>query len=413
MEESPLESINIHPFLEAAWNIAGLLKAHATYTRSGRLAWYHPPRPTASIPSTLLGPQLYHGSLGIALFLAAAGRIFDDGELRDLCLETVSPLRREIREIVGDPIRSRRVEHPLGALVGLGSILYGLLHIGDALGDSTVLDDAHAVSALITSDRISAEENWDVMGGLAGALLALLALHRRRPGENLNGWTALKLASECGRCFIAGAQRRPEGWPDFCGHPGPNGYCHGVSGIATALLGLFQETGTPDLLKVARQAFAYERALYVPAVKNWILSSCKGAGFANSWCKGAPGIAISRLSALGIFEDHLVGSEVETALATTGDMPLSETDDLCCGNAGRLDILIYASERLEDPALLRSALNLGSQFLVRARREGGYALKLARVGILDLRLFPGLAGIGYAFLRLATKRVIPCVLALQ
>lgn len=408
-----LTDIEVRPFWEAARSIADLLQENAPpSTPRGRLSWCHPPQPRASVPATPLGPQLYHGSLGIAFFLATASQLFGDRRLRSLCLETISPLRREIREIVGDPIRSRRVEHPLGAFVGLGSILYGLVRIGEALGDSTILDDAHVISTLITPDRISAEESWDVMAGLAGAVLTLLALHHRRPEENLNGWTALELASECGRRIIEG---RPhlENWPDFCRRAGPNGYCHGVSGIATALLRLFRETQSPDLLSATRQLFAYERALYVPAAKNWILSSDNAGDLANSWCKGAPGIVISRLSARGICEDTLVSSEVAAALATTGDRPLSETDDLCCGNAGRLDILIYAYEYLEDPALLKSALNLGSRVLFRAWSKGEYALKLARVGILDLRLFPGLAGIGYAFLRLATRQVIPCMLALQ
>jgi lantibiotic modifying enzyme len=340
--------------------------------------------------------------MGISLFLAAAGNILDEEVLSILARHALEPLRREIRDIVSHPALSGAVSHPIGGLTGLGSLVYGLTRIGDFLGDPELLDDAHAVTDWITEERIAGDEQLDVMMGAAGTLLALLALAERRPGANANGSTPLELALACARRL---ASER--------GRPLPSGFCHGSAGISSALLRLYGQTGQAWLQEAAGELLAAERALWVPAARNWKMSAEGEPRLFNSWCKGAPGIVLGRLSLLGLSADPLVEEEIAAGLQTTARGPLSATDDLCCGNAGRVDVLVEAHRRLGDPDFLAAARQLADALLERARRQGFYSIRLRGEIVLDARFFPGLAGLGYSLLRLIAAERLPCVAAMM
>jgi lantibiotic modifying enzyme len=311
-------------------------------------------------------------------------------------------LRREIRDIAAHPALASAVKHPIGGLTGLGSLVYGLTRIGDLLGDPGLLDDAQAVTGWITEERIAEDDQLDVMMGAAGTLLALLAFAERRPDAKGNGSTPLELALACARRL---ASER--------GRPLPSGFCHGSAGISSALSRLYAQTGKAWLQEAAEELLADERALWMPAARNWKMSAQGEPRLFNSWCKGAPGIVLGRLSLLDLSADPLVAEEISAGLHTTARGPLSATDDLCCGNAGRVDVLVEAHRRLGDPDLLESARELADALLERARRQGFYSIRLRGEIVLDARFFPGLAGLGYSLLRLIAAERLPCVAAMM
>jgi lantibiotic modifying enzyme len=388
---------------EAVAQIAGVLRDHARTARDGAVYWCHPARSTDRAQTAPLGPHLFAGTLGCALFLAALART-SRSHHRELALQALAPLRREIHSVVGDPERARRLQQPLGGLAGLGSLVYGLIRIGDLLEDPSLSADAHLASALLTLERIHSEESVDVMTGSAGALLALLALDRRRPEANLQGATPLALASVCARHILrrhpllrAGARDGEPVLPPFW-----RGFCHGTSGVCTALLRLYARTGEPELWSAVQRIFARERQDDLEAT----------AEAPNSWCKGAPGIALARIEALELSADPRLRQEAESALAATGAPELADSDDLCCGNAGRLDALVQASRKREEPARRIEAGVLASRVLERAGSDGRFAQRLAPEYGLDVRFFPGLAGIGYALLRLLSPE-LPSPLAME
>jgi lantibiotic modifying enzyme len=377
---------------EAVAQIVEVLRDHARTARDGAVYWCHPARSTDRAQAAPLGPHLFAGTLGCAWFLAALARTSERNDHRELALRALAPLRREIHSVVGDPERARRLQQPLGGLAGLGSLVYGLVRIGDLLEDPSLSADAHLASALLTLDRIHSEESLDVMTGSAGALLALLALDPRRPEANLQGATPLALASACARHILrrhpllrAGAGDGEPVLPPFW-----RGFCHGTSGVCTALLRLYARTGEPELWSAVQKIFARERQDDREAT----------AEPPNSWCKGAPGIALARIEALELSADPRLRQEAESALAATGAPALADSDDVCCGNAGRLDALVQASRKSSEPAHRRQACELAGRVLERARRHGRYAQRLDPEVGLDLRFFPGLAGIGYSLLRL-------------
>ena len=413
----PLRAVRSNPHLEAVQGIADTLRGHASHARDGNIYWRHPVDPVGPpIRPAPLGPHLYPGTVGIAFFLAAAARVLAEDGLRALSLQAILPLRREIREIARDPVRTKDIRHPIGGLTGLGSLVYALTRIGDLLEDCSLFEDAQAAAALITPDRIAADCSLDVMLGSAGAILGLLALDERLPGENLNRVTPLELAVQCARHLVAkrySSHRFATLWLTPAGDSVPSGFCHGVAGIASALARLAERVHQPELREIAEQSLEYERALYVPAQRTWKITEAGEPRIVNSWCKGAPGIALGRLCMRKVCSDPLLDEEISNALETTGALPLSETDDLCCGNAGRVDVLVQAYRESGDPVRLKAARRLADGFLKRARRNGCYSLQLHGEIVLDPRLFSGLAGIGYSLLRLSATDLVPCVLAME
>lgn len=401
-------------FRRAAEEIAAAIRDHARRARDGNLYWCHPGEPIAGLRPTPLGAHLFSGSLGVALFLATYSWIAEDEDFGSLALKSLVPLRREIHELVGDPEKARGLRHSIGGLSGIGSLVYGLVRIGEALGDSSVVDDGQAAATLLNADRIAADDKLDVMSGSAGAILALLALDRRRPGKTLNGLTPLEMAVLCAD-HLMGSRARYQGFEPvwlYSDEPGPVGFCHGTAGIATALVRLGTRIGDPRLLDAAERSLAYERSLFVPSAGNW-QTSAGATRLNNSWCKGAPGLALSRISMLGLLDDPLLATELCVALATTGEPNLSTADDLCCGNCGRVDVLLQAARTLGDPDALASASLLAAGMLARARGNGFYSMIFRGEVILDLRFFSGLAGIGYTMLRLLATDRIECVPAME
>jgi type 2 lantibiotic biosynthesis protein LanM len=401
-------------FFHAAAEIAGQLVTRQCRARDGSLYWSGPGLRAGEVATLPLGPYLYPGTTGVALFLAAMERTSGGGEYRDLCLQALAPLRREIPEAVGNPARAQAAVH-LGGMSGLGSLVYALLKIGILLGEPALIRDAQDLSGLITPGRILEDESLDVMFGAAGALLALLALDREAPGPNAQGSTPLDLAAACGarllnerahqtggfRVWCLGSVQRPLG-----------GFAHGESGIACALLRLFGRTGDPELLAAAREGIAHERTLYTRDGQEWRLSWRPGTRFARSWCNGVPGIALGRLEMLDFESDPEALREIREALEITRSPELDDDDLLCCGNMGRVDVLLQAARKLHDESLDAGARALAGRVLERAEERGGFGLMASTRHLFDPRLFLGVSGIGYALLRLADPG-LPCVLALD
>ena len=123
----------------------------------------------------VLGPDLYNGACGIALFLAAHAAVKGGRHRRELALAAVSQLRKNSEEpqcgahgaVAGHWRRHR---------LGLDRLCVG--RDVEAARDDDLLDDAHRAAELFSDDLIAADKQLDVIGGSAGAILGLLRLHR-------------------------------------------------------------------------------------------------------------------------------------------------------------------------------------------------------------------------------------------
>ena len=96
----------------------------------------------------------------------------------------------------------------------------------------------------------------------------------------------------------------------------------------------------------------------------------------NTWCHGAPGIALGRVGTLDMLDDGRVRAEIEYALDTTLDMGLTPIDHLCCGNFGRAEILLTVGRMMARPGLVEAARVRVAMATRRAATTGWFGLRL-------------------------------------
>jgi lantibiotic modifying enzyme len=392
--------------------------SQARRTPKGDLIWLHPSSSrnpgNAPVP---LGPPLYGGVTGVALFLAALQHVTGDDGQRELILQALEPVRRPFLQLAGDPEAARQVPLNLGGLVGLGGYVYGFLLIGRWLDAPELWEEAASIAALVTPERIAADEGLDVLGGCAGAILSLLALDRALQGASPEGVAPLERAVACGEHLLErriSADGQPRAWP-VNGQPPGCGFAHGATGIAYALLRLFERTGETRFRDAAEEGLAFERLFYDPKKGNWrIPGAPEPSSFLASYCHGAPGIALGRLGMLSLFNGPEDLRELRGALVATARSHEAATDFLCCGDMGKADILLNAHEILGEEPLLGAAERIAARVVARSRDAGGsYRCFPPGDERFSPSLFRGTAGIGYALLRLARPSSLPCVLALE
>jgi type 2 lantibiotic biosynthesis protein LanM len=358
----------------------------------------------------------YQGACGITLFLAALQKVTGENTFGDLIISALQPLCRNLKEASSSLAFSAQGEWKIGGTSGLGAYMYALSRIGVWLEVPELLDAAGHAALLLTEQRIEADQSFDIIGGSAGALLGLLSLYSYVRKDEL-----LQRAVWCGHHLLAHRVPTASGrraWPAFQSHP-LTGFSHGAAGIAYALLRLAEATGDQIWKEAAEEALEFEQALFLPEVGNWpdlrALSEQTGEHASHTamtaWCHGAAGIGLARLGGLSVLDTPQIRADLAVALQTTQKTGLQEVDSLCCGNGGRIEFLVAASQRLKQPHLLEVARQWSSVLVRRSEQRGGFRLlaKLPRQAYHP-GLFQGMAGIGYQLLRVAFPDQVPSVL---
>ena len=347
-----------------------------------------------------LGPDLYDGLPGVILFLAYLAEVTREDRYLRLAMSAWNTLRWQVQQ--------NQALRIIGAFTGWGGVLYTLAHLGRLWADASLWDQAESLAQSIP-DLAARDQQYDVVGGAAGCLLALAALYRVRPSK-----TVLEAARACGDRLLATARPQKDGIGWICDQIAPvplTGFAHGNAGIAAALLELTRLTSDSRYEDAARAALRYEHALFSRAQNNWPdLREIRISDFAAAWCHGAPGIALSRLRSLPLLDDAETREEIRVALETTLRLGFGTNHTLCHGDLGNLEILHYAAQVLGDPGWLAQSRQIGAEIVATARQTGwicGNAAKLESPGLMT-----GLAGIGYALLRLAEPSRVPSLLPL-
>ena len=408
-------SLDRNATIAAAAAIANQIRAAAILGADGGATWFSLSFDPASERTNLLpmSDNLYDGRAGVALFLAAMEHVTGGPEYRDLALAAMLPLRKALQE----PISPNSGLSTLGGAVGLGSQLYALVRIAVWLGDVELLCCASKIADWFTPQRIARDNALDIIGGVAGGILGLLAL-----SDTGSKGHALEAAVKCGDHLLEKRNTTDTGhraWQISWTSRPLTGFSHGAAGIAYALLRLSQATGEARFRDAAEEGIAYETAVYSATAKNWPdfrdhALSQQGDQFMVAWCHGAPGIGLARLGGLPEFDTRVVRQDIANAVETTLAAPDRGLDHICCGNLGRVDFLVECSRRLSRPDLLDEARRRASQIVRRAERTGTYRLHAHVQGMTDSpSLFQGTAGIGYELLRLAEPDRVPSVLLWQ
>ncbi|GAA1274278.1 lanthionine synthetase [Planotetraspora silvatica] len=367
-----------------------------------------------------LGTDLYNGIPGVAVFLVQAAAVTGDDRYADLARRAMTPLPQIVDSLV-DPAPGS-LTPTCGAFFGHSGLAYSLTHLSGALGDPALRDMIEPlVNALAAS--IPADETLDVVGGAAGALAALLAVH-----ESTGLPVALRLAGACGDRLVetAGPQEQGVAWPGTArGGPPLSGFSHGTAGIGWALARLAAVAGDSAAqaryAATAHAAFAYERGQYDSRIGNWPdHRSLPGRptrddglpDHMQAWCHGAPGIGLARADVLrrGAAGAEALNGDLDLALASFLAGPVADNGhSLCHGELGNLE-------------LLTTAIDAGRTHLTEARdRRLGVVLDQLDAGprcgtpggVPTPSLMCGLAGIGHGLLRHTFPDRVPSLLLLQ
>jgi type 2 lantibiotic biosynthesis protein LanM len=358
-----------------------------------------------------LGIDLYDGIPGVALFLAYLGVVTQEGHYTALAQAASQTLRRQIE-------RNPAGVTTIGGFVGWGGVIYTLTHLAALWDQPGLLAEAEAIVDRLP-DLVEQDKQLDIISGGAGCIGSLISLYQYTKSDRI-----LAAAIQCGNWLIACAQQMEHGigWiPPGTGTKPLTGFSHGAAGIAWALLELAEVTGEERFRTAARAAIDYERSLFSPKAGNWPdlrdLDTSLGQAangedsFMVAWCHGAPGIGLARLQALPYLEDVTIRKEIYTALNTTLAQGFGHNHSLCHGDLGNLELLLRASETLDDPQWCAQVNRLAAIILESIGRDGWRCAN--PLGVESPGLMTGLAGIGHELLRVAEPKCVPSVLLLE
>jgi lantibiotic biosynthesis protein len=337
-------------FAELALRLGHQIAASAIWS-DGRCTWIgalarDETRISGRAELATLGPDLYGGTAGVALFLAEASvRLDDDRLLRTargaiwLALHHADRIDPRIRD---------------GLYSGTIGVAYAAARVAGLLGAEDVHTAARALLAAWRRDGARSPSS-DLMTGCSGAVLGLVAISPLLAEPWL-----VDSAVELGDDLIARAEVGAEGWSwadpkqrsiyNLCG------YAHGAAGIAHSLAELGAVTGEDRFRKAAIRAFDYERSWFEPRTGCWpdLRDVARRAGrdapmpVSDSWCNGAFGIALSRVRAAELLESDDLRREADIGLAAceryVAGLRSSAPEDfcLCHGAAGAADVLLHA-----------------------------------------------------------------------
>ena len=359
-----------------------------------------------------LSPDFYGGTAGIAFFLARLHSFTGERLFRQTAEAAILQARSRI------PYMAPSVKPSL--YLGVTGIAYTLAAMGFDNEARLLVNDLTHLCRNVELD----EAGLDVIGGIAGAIPALLSM-----GAMLSEHTFITLAVSYGEHLLLSARKSSLGWSWNTLHvPAERrtedltGFSHGAAGIAWALSELFEHCKDTRFREAAHAARRYEDSHFNRQYLNWPdfrylydpdALNKDGPSYPISWCHGAPGIGLDRLRAYEIFGIEGLKEQGETAIQTTETIlkyTKGSNFSLCHGLGGNADLLIFAAEVLNDPSRMGVPEKVGEEGIEQIERQ---ELRWP-CGVTDgddtPSLMLGTAGIGYFYLRLYDRYQVPSVL---
>lgn len=381
--------------LAAAERIGAAVLARAVTTPAGALVW----------PSSGGRTDLYGGSSGIGVFLAALGVLTGDRSWASAARQVLAPC--------ADAADAESSAVPrLGACTGRPSDAYALALTGCLMGESSLLGAGRELVCRTPAAAIQADTVLDVEGGVAGLLLVALAIQAVDPDARL-----LALARRCvDRLLLT---QIPEGRHQGAWLAGDvpvarPGFAHGAAGIAAALsrwVSRGEDSATADAV---RAAWSFERRVADANGGRYPTERSDGSRLVMAaWCHGAPGVALGRVLAPTSLVDTLVRQDLQAALQQTLTAPAGPLDHLCCGNLGRADVALTTGLAVGVSEWVDGGRSLAEGVAGRVLGQGRLGMRGRgfQRGAASPELFQGLAGIGYQLLRTAAPDRVPSLLA--
>jgi type 2 lantibiotic biosynthesis protein LanM len=379
--------------LEKAIDIAQQLRDQAIFAPDGTVSWlgFSDRVHREGFLFGDVGVDFLNGGCGIALFLAALAKTTGDQQWQDFALDILQPLRHVLTIEESEILARWAKRHGISGTTGIAGIVYGLSQIAELCQDETLQQDAQKFVQLITPEAAPNTPSYGISRGMAGTILGLLALPTYEP--------AVKLAIRAGEYLLATQATIPTGGRAWMNeNECLTGFYEGTTGIAYALLRLFQVTQDDRFQAAAIAAIVAERQCLLAQPQP------------VTWAQGAPGIGLARLGSLAIWDTPEIRQDIEIALEQTAQSAVWGLDSLCWGNYGRLELFLVAAQQLERRELHLMAEGAIAYLIERSQRSGNFRLLPQPTQALQLPgLFHGLAGIGYQLLRVQNPQ-LPSIL---
>lgn len=339
----------------------------------------------------IIGHDIYYGSSGVGLFFSALHEAGDDEASKYARMAMAGV----IKSIQSEDIHRLSRAVGIGGMVGMGSIAYALGKIGISLDDEEMVEASYKAVRYITNEAIENDNQYDLVSGSAGAILALLYLYKHQPED----WI-VERALACSSHLLRRMDAKTNMWHSSKFDMPLTGAAHGAAGFATAFSGLYRLTGNDKHRIIVQDCIEFENAHYDLEIGNWRDTRNKDS-YPNQWCYGAVGIGLLRLAMMGdgAIDDLTLTHDVQRALRScTLVEPKNHT--LCCGLGGFIELRALAATKLNQPEL-RAWNESQVSNLISHWNEHGDIHWVSGSKHLNPGLYQGLAGVGLYVLRLS------------
>ena len=325
-----------------AHDLCDSLCVRAAPAANDTLTWASTTSGTLPVPYR----QINNGVPGVLLALTAAWAAFGTERHRDVAVRGARWLAAS-KELPG-----ARISGLFAGEAGVGAAL---------LVGGLLTDDADMVAAAYECEqrlRSYPLEAVDLYHGTAGRLrfLVMLWLLHQDPG-------VLSHAERCAQHLHDTATTREDRnfWssPDYSGGGSVASYAHGASGIADALLDLYEISGDAAHLELARGAARWVTDQAVPSLSGGTGADWgNGGAFSGLWCYGASGVGLLylHLHQLGIDDDAL--DMANRAARTAAFAGRHAQPGLCHGLNGSIEFLLDVYRHTQEPRLLTQTWEL-------------------------------------------------------
>ena len=344
----------------------------------------------------------YNGMSGIAVFLFGIQQAC--GRLSEICNAVKNTLFQYTDNCLMD--RNMLLTESTGIYCGEASLCYAYQLLFRMTGEQTFLEYACKHTVLLT-ELLEKDTSYDLVYGNAGAIVALCEMYSLT--QNMQ---YLKAAEKAGDILADHAERQSHGvgWLNKSSQKVLAGMSHGNSGMLPGLVKLGFLLKTDKYQNLIIGCLNYESSLYEEKYNNWAdLRQDEAERYQSyAWCHGFGGITAARLACLpyaGKALEQLLKEDLVRAKKCFLSLQMRKGMCLCHGNMGMLLLLDKYLEYNNSSDLEAVKSLLVSASLKELECDHVMPQEKYAKGLMN-----GMAGIGYACLKLAGFSSLPDIM---